>query len=214
MALGTLSELEWIFIVSRPTARARAGARRLFRPPPPAGGRSGRRGAGGAAQRAETTPCARRWPPLLPSQSPGVGLPARQQPPLPGRSPRARWGGLELEHPCARAGIGANDVANSFGSSVGSRALTMGQAIVVASICEFVGAVLLGANVAGTIKSGIARITVYQDAPDIFMIGAASERAEATARPAGQLAEPALMMRRHASGAHCRGLLAGPGHVP
>jgi sodium-dependent phosphate transporter len=50
--------------------------------------------------------------------------------------------------------IGANDVANSFATSVASRSLTMRQACVLAALCEFLGAVLVGAKVAGTIKNG------------------------------------------------------------
>ena len=51
--------------------------------------------------------------------------------------------------------IGANDVANNVGPSVGSGALTMGGAIVLAGIFEASGALIAGADVVGTIKSGI-----------------------------------------------------------
>ncbi|EIE25102.1 phosphate transporter [Coccomyxa subellipsoidea C-169] len=55
-------------------------------------------------------------------------------------------------------GIGANDVANSFGTSIGSGALTMGQAIVIASIFEVTGAVTLGAGVSDTILRQISKL--------------------------------------------------------
>ncbi len=51
--------------------------------------------------------------------------------------------------------IGANDVANNVGPAVGSRALTMGGAILVAAIFEAAGALIAGGDVVGTIKSGI-----------------------------------------------------------
>lgn len=68
-------------------------------------------------------------------------------------------------------GIGANDVANAFGSSVGAKALTMKQAIVVAAICEFAGAVLMGAGVTTTIRSGIANLNYYINKPDVLAYG-------------------------------------------
>merc|ERR1712054_104342 len=51
--------------------------------------------------------------------------------------------------------IGANDVANSFATSVSSRSLTMKQAMLIASCCEFLGAVLVGSRVADTIRTKI-----------------------------------------------------------
>ncbi|KAL4434398.1 hypothetical protein ABPG75_000839 [Micractinium tetrahymenae] len=65
-------------------------------------------------------------------------------------------------------GIGANDVANAFGSSVGAKAITMKQAL---AICEFGGAVLLGAGVTNTIRSNIANLSYYTNKPDLYMYG-------------------------------------------
>ena len=51
--------------------------------------------------------------------------------------------------------LGANDVANSMGTSVGSKAVTLKQAIVIAGILEFTGAVLFGQNVSATLATSI-----------------------------------------------------------
>ncbi|CAK0780225.1 hypothetical protein CVIRNUC_004976 [Coccomyxa viridis] len=71
----------------------------------------------------------------------------------------------------AAFGIGANDVANSFASSVGAKALTMFQAIMVAAVCEFLGASLLGAGVTDTIRSNIAKVTLFNSTPDLLLWG-------------------------------------------
>lgn len=54
--------------------------------------------------------------------------------------------------------IGANDVANSFATSVSSRSLTLIQAMMVATVMEFAGALLVGARVADTIRSKIGKL--------------------------------------------------------
>jgi solute carrier family 20 (sodium-dependent phosphate transporter) len=68
-------------------------------------------------------------------------------------------------------GIGANDVANSFASTVASKSLTLKQAIVVAGIFEFLGSVLLGASVTNTIRGKIFDVKLYDDHPEIIMLG-------------------------------------------
>ena len=61
-------------------------------------------------------------------------------------------------------GIGANDVANAMATSVGSRAITIKQAIIIAAIFEFLGAFLAGGEVTATIRKGIIDSDVINDA--------------------------------------------------
>ena len=67
-------------------------------------------------------------------------------------------------------GIGANDVANSFSTSVGSRSLTLRQACFIAVFTEFFGAFLLGSHTAETIRQGIIKVSLFQDKPEILMV--------------------------------------------
>ena len=62
-------------------------------------------------------------------------------------------------------------MANCFATSVGSKALTVKQAVVIASICEFFGALLMGSNVAKTIRKGIADVNCYKDNPGLLIYG-------------------------------------------
>ncbi|HAR08296.1 MAG TPA: phosphate permease, partial [Cobetia sp.] len=66
-------------------------------------------------------------------------------------------------------GVGANDVANAMGTSVGSRALTIKQAIFIAIVFEFLGAYLAGGSVTQTIRSGI--IDAEAISPDQMVFG-------------------------------------------
>jgi len=67
--------------------------------------------------------------------------------------------------------IGANDVANAFGTSVGSKALTFRQAVLVAAVFEFSGAVLVGAHVTGTIRSGLFDPQLLQGREIVLALG-------------------------------------------
>jgi PiT family inorganic phosphate transporter len=68
-------------------------------------------------------------------------------------------------------GIGANDVANAMATSVGSKALTIRQAIIVAAIFEFLGAVLAGGEVTSTIRKGIVDVQLLSDTPELLVYG-------------------------------------------
>ncbi|MEH8046821.1 inorganic phosphate transporter [Gallibacterium anatis] len=68
-------------------------------------------------------------------------------------------------------GIGANDVSNAMGTSVGSKAITPRQAIIIAIIFEGAGAYLAGGEVAETIKDGIIDPTLFIHQPDILVLG-------------------------------------------
>ncbi len=68
-------------------------------------------------------------------------------------------------------GIGANDVANAMGTSVGSRALSLRQAVVIAAIFEFLGAVLAGGQVTATIRKGIIDPELLAGNPELLVFG-------------------------------------------
>jgi PiT family inorganic phosphate transporter len=68
-------------------------------------------------------------------------------------------------------GIGANDVANAMGTSVGSKALTIKQAIFIAMIFEFAGAYLAGGEVTATIRKGIIESSYFVNTPELLVIG-------------------------------------------
>ena len=70
-------------------------------------------------------------------------------------------------------GVGANDVANAMGTSVGGGAITIKQAIVIAMIFEFTGAWLAGGEVTSTIRSSIIDIEAagFEDRPELLVFG-------------------------------------------
>ncbi|SES30942.1 inorganic phosphate transporter, PiT family [Vreelandella subterranea] len=68
-------------------------------------------------------------------------------------------------------GVGANDVANAMGTSVGSKAITIKQAIIIAVIFEFLGAWLAGGEVTATIRGGMLDPALLEDNPQLLVYG-------------------------------------------
>jgi len=68
-------------------------------------------------------------------------------------------------------GIGANDVANAMATSVGSKAITIKQAIMIAAVFEFAGAILAGGQVTSTIRKGIIDVSDLGATPEILVMG-------------------------------------------
>lgn len=67
--------------------------------------------------------------------------------------------------------IGANDVANSWASSVSSRSISYFQAMIGASIMEFTGALGVGGRVADTIRTQVVDVSAFDDSPALLMLG-------------------------------------------
>ncbi|MCK5896341.1 MAG: inorganic phosphate transporter [Cocleimonas sp.] len=68
-------------------------------------------------------------------------------------------------------GIGANDVANAMATSVGSKAITIKQAVILAAIFEFAGAYLAGGEVTKTIRKGIVSLDAFDGNADLMIWG-------------------------------------------
>ena len=68
-------------------------------------------------------------------------------------------------------GVGANDVANAMGTSVGAKAITIKQAILIAMVFEFAGAYLAGGEVTSTIRKGIIDPELLSDEPELLVYG-------------------------------------------
>lgn len=75
--------------------------------------------------------------------------------------------------------IGANDVANAMGTSVGSGALTLRQAVMAAAVLEFAGAFLIGSHVSHTMQKGILVADVFKDKSSLLFSGMLSSLAAA-----------------------------------
>ena len=77
-------------------------------------------------------------------------------------------------------GMGSNDLANSFGTTYGSKVLTVFQIVVLASIFEFSGALLLGAPVTNTLAGSVSNVTYFKSQPYVLMYGMLSALAAST----------------------------------
>ena len=67
--------------------------------------------------------------------------------------------------------LGANDVANSMSTSVGSKAVTLRQALIIAGILEFAGAVLFGRDVSATLATKIVNPALFTQEPQVLLVG-------------------------------------------
>ncbi|WP_051039237.1 inorganic phosphate transporter [Nostoc sp. PCC 7524] len=67
--------------------------------------------------------------------------------------------------------LGANDVANAMGTSVGSKAITLKQALIIAGVLEFTGAVLFGHQVTATLATKVANPELFAATPQVLVIG-------------------------------------------
>ena len=67
--------------------------------------------------------------------------------------------------------IGANDVSNAMGTSVGSGALTLRKAVLIAAVLEFSGAFFMGGNVSETMERGIINPALFAGDPQILVLG-------------------------------------------
>lgn len=67
--------------------------------------------------------------------------------------------------------LGANDVANAMGTSVGSKAVTLKQALIIAGVLEFAGAVLFGQEVTETLATKVANPALFAATPQVLVLG-------------------------------------------
>lgn len=67
--------------------------------------------------------------------------------------------------------VGANGIANAFGTAVGAKVLSNLQAIILAAIFITLGAIAVGPAVANTVENGIVDIKTYKSDPELLMLG-------------------------------------------